>query len=97
MSTLIVVMIAVLVVWMLACAWCGFRKRFGLFAVALLGGLALNMASMMIGLDARFLEPNALMAQGAVTLYGICAFGFGWLVGRVARAWQSSSVKEIEA
>jgi hypothetical protein len=59
-------------------------------------GLALNMVWMMGGLDAHPLEVHALIAQASVTLYALCAFGLGWFVGRIARAWAASRVKQTD-
>jgi len=92
MTALAFALIAVLLVWMTACVWTGYKVRTKSFLVVLAVGLGLNMAWMMIGLDARALEPHALVAQVAIALYGISAFGFGWLIGRVRRAWRESAV-----
>ena len=97
MNTLVVVLIAVLMVWMSVCAWCGFRKRISLFFCVLGVGLVLNMAWMVFGLDARIFEPHALMAQGAATLYGLSACGIGWLAGRVSREWRASKIEDMGA
>ena len=57
-----------------------------------MAGLALNMAWMMIGLNARLLEINALIAQASAALYACAAFGCGWLAGRIMREWRASRV-----
>lgn len=93
MTPLAIMLIAVLLVWMTACVWTGYGARAKTFAVVLGVGLALNMAWMMIGLDAHVLEPHALVAEAAIALYGISAFGFGWLIGRVKKAWRESAVE----
>ena len=93
MNGLAVILVTILAVWMLVCIRCGMRRRWRLFLAVLAVGLALNMAWMMIGLDARWLEPHAIMAQAAVALYGLSAFGLGWLVGRIRRAWRESAVQ----
>jgi hypothetical protein len=92
MSMLLAILVGVLAIWMLAAAWCGYRASLWRFAVVLLIGLGLNMAWMVLGLDARPFERHALVAQAAATLYALCAFGLGWLVGRFRRAWDSSRV-----
>lgn len=92
MTSLAVILVTVLVIWMSACAACGYRSKVWAFVVVLVLGLGMNMAWMMIGLDARALEPHALIAQASVALYGCSAFGFGWLLGRVRRAWRESAV-----
>jgi hypothetical protein len=34
------------------------------------------------------------MAQAALVLYGLCAFGFGWLAGRLVRQFRASRVDD---
>ncbi len=92
MTGTITFLIAVLAVWMLACAWCGFRARFVLFLGVLIFGLALDAGWIVFGLHTQLLDPHAMMAQAAVALYGICAFGAGWLAGRIVRQWRDSRV-----
>lgn len=92
MNLLVAALIAVFVLWMLACAAAGFLARLKLFALALLAGLTLNMAWMMLGLGARPLEANALIAQASLTLYGLCAFALGWFFGRLARRLRQTHV-----
>lgn len=94
MSGLVATLIGVLLVWMAACAWCGFGGRFKIFAGVLLGGLVLNQLWLMIGLKASFLEPNLIFAQFSAFLYGIFAFGCGWLAGRVARQFRASRIED---
>ncbi|APE43057.1 hypothetical protein BOO69_06220 [Sulfitobacter alexandrii] len=94
MTGTIAVLVAILAAWMLACAVQGYRVRLLGFAGVLVLGLALNMLWMTLHLDARPLEGNALIAQAALTLYGLCAFGAGWLVGRVVRQFRASRVDD---
>ncbi|WP_370401855.1 hypothetical protein [Sulfitobacter sp. JB4-11] len=93
MSLTVTSLIALLCVWMLACAWTGYHKRFARFAALLLVGLGVNMLWIVAGLKAHPLDPNALLAEVSLLLYGVFAFGMGWLVGRLVRQWQSSRVK----
>ncbi|QFT60359.1 hypothetical protein FIU94_16135 [Sulfitobacter sp. THAF37] len=94
MTGTVVILVAILGAWMLACAIQGYRVRPMGFVGVLLVGLALNMLWMALHLDARPLEGHALMAQAALTLYGLCAFGAGWLVGRVVRQFRASRVDD---
>lgn len=94
MSLTVTSMIALLVVWMLACAWTGYHQRFARFAALVLVGLGINMLWIVIGLKAHPLELNALMAEASLLLYLIFAFGIGWLAGRLARQWQASRVDD---
>ena len=95
MTPVVMALIIVLCFWMALCAVCGFRRRLLLFVGLLLTGLTVNQVWMMVWLNAKLLEPNALMAQAALSMYGVCAFGFGWLASRVARAWADSKVDEV--
>lgn len=97
MNLTIAALIAVLAVWMLGCAYQGYRARFLGFLGVLLVGMALNMFWMALHLNATPLEGNALMAQAALVLYGLSAFGFGWLVGRVVRQFRASRVDDRTA
>jgi hypothetical protein len=85
-------LIAGLGIWMAACAYAGYAKRFGLFVVILVLGMALNAAWMVFGLEARPLSNPALMAHAGVLLYAFAALGFGWLLGRVVRGFRDSRV-----
>lgn len=86
MATLIIA----LCLWMAACAWFGFQRRYVGFLAVLLGGLALNMVWMVFGLNAHPFELSAIIAQMAAVLYALCAFGVGWFAGRIRRAWRES-------
>ena len=96
MTPIVMTLVAVLGLWMLLCAWCGYGKRFGTFILVLLGGLGLNMAWMILGLKASPFELHAMMAEFSALLYAFCALGCGWLVGRVARQWQASRVDDSD-
>lgn len=93
MSGVILPLVVVLLIWMAACAWAGFARRFVAFLGILIVGLMLNTAWMVIALDATPFEANAVIAQGAATLYAVCAFGSGWFAGRIRRAWRQSRVE----
>lgn len=95
MTPLVMALIIALCFWMALCAICGFRRRVMLFFGLLLTGLTINQIWMMVGLNAKLLEPHALMAQAALVMYGLCAFGVGWLASRVAQAWAESKVDEV--
>ncbi|KIN61492.1 hypothetical protein Z945_2484 [Sulfitobacter noctilucae] len=84
----------ILVVWMLACAACGFTRRYLRFLSVLLAGLALNLSWMVFGLQAHPFEVNVLMALTAALIYGVCAFFIGGFAGRIARAWRDSRVSD---
>jgi hypothetical protein len=87
-------LIGALGVWMLGCAYQGYRARFVGFLGVLLVGLALNTLWMALHLNAHPLELNAIVAQIALMLYGVCAFGFGWLAGRLVRQLRASRVDD---
>lgn len=89
------VLVVGLLIWMLGCAYAGFRARFGLFAIILLAGMGLNTLWMVFGLDARPLSNPALTAHAAALLYGISALGFGWLAGRIARRFRETRVDPL--
>ncbi|HSG56841.1 MAG TPA: hypothetical protein VLA45_15440, partial [Paracoccaceae bacterium] len=75
-------LLVLLAVWMLGCGYAGYARRFGLFAVILCGGIALNTAWMVLGLQAHPLEGAAVIAHAAAVMYGLGALGTGWLIGR---------------
>ncbi|MGJ5618556.1 hypothetical protein [Sulfitobacter sp. MF3-043] len=93
MSMTVTTMLALLAVWMLVCAWCGYRIRVIAFLGLLLLGIGLNMAWIVFGLKAAPFEAHALMAQAALAMYGIGTFGIGFLVGRLARQFRASRVE----
>jgi hypothetical protein len=86
------ILVAVLTAWMLICGWCGFRRRFFGFLATLLVGLAMNMAWMIIGLNSHPFDAHALMAQMSVLMYGIGAFGVGWMAGRLVLQFRKTRV-----
>lgn len=92
MTPTLALLIMVLAIWMLAAAWCGYGKRFLGFLAVLLVGLALNAAWLVWGLGAKPFENPVIMAQGAAVGYALCAFGVGWLVGRVTRELRATRV-----
>lgn len=92
MNALVWVMLGVLTVWMIGCAYCGYRRRYMGFLVVLVAGVLANIIWMTIGLDARLTEPHVLMALVAGCLYGACAFGVGMLAGRLVRQWRATAV-----
>lgn len=89
---MVALLIAIWIGWMLACAACGFARRYMMFVGVLLGGLALNMLWMVYALQAHPFEVNALMAQTAAVVYATCAFAIGAIAGRFLRAWRDSRV-----
>jgi len=92
MNMTLILLVTILLLWMAACTLCGYRGRFVGFLGVLLAGLTLNMAWMVYGLQAHPFEMNALIAQGAASLYAVCAFGMGWFAARIRRAWQDSRI-----
>ena len=57
MTPLVMALIIALCFWMALCAICGFRRRVMLFFGLLLTGLTINQIWMMVGLNAKLLEP----------------------------------------
>lgn len=92
MSGLILLLMALLVIWMMACAYYGYKARFLAFLAVLCAGLAINVVWMVFGLNARLTEPHLLIALASVVVYAFCAFGCGWLTGRLVRQWRASVV-----
>ena len=87
-------LVAALAVLMLACAWCGYGRRYLGFLLTRAIGLALNGAWMVWGLGAKPLENPVIYAQIAAIGYAVCAFLIGWLVGRIVRRLQETSDTE---
>jgi hypothetical protein len=85
-----------LVIWMFACAYAGYHKRFGLFGVVVVIGMVLNTLWMVLGLDAKPLSPNAMVAHAGALFYAISAVALGFLVGRISRAFRASKVDTDE-
>ncbi len=90
---MVYILVPGLVLWMFGCAYAGYHKRFGLFAVIVLIGLVLNTLWMVIGLDAKPLSPNAIVAHAGMVLYAISAVALGFFTGRIARAFRASRVE----
>lgn len=90
-------LLAVFVLWLIACIWTGFRARVLWFFIVLVIGLSLNAIWVVFGLDARVFEPHALLAQVSVVLYAVGGFGLGWLAGRVAKRWRESRVDDARS
>ena len=95
MTPLVLTLVTVLALWMLACAWCGYARRVGLFFVVLCAGFALNSLWMVIALDANPLRGHALTAHAATLLYGVSSVGAGWLVGRLVRQYRATRVEDV--
>ncbi|QUJ75111.1 hypothetical protein KDD17_08690 [Sulfitobacter albidus] len=83
----------VLFVWMFGCAYAGYARRFGLFAVVAFGGMALNTAWMVVGLGAHPFEGAAMFAHAAAVCYAFSALALGFLIGRLMRALHESRVE----
>ena len=85
MTTGVTLAVLLLLSGVAVCGWAGYRMRTGLLVGMVLAGLAANALWMVAGLGADPLSRHALMAQGALILYAVGAFGFGWLAGRLRR------------
>jgi hypothetical protein len=94
-TTLVAVLGAILLLWMLACGWCGYRRRLLWFLLVLLAGLGLNMSWMVFGLGGHPFEPHALMAHAAAILYASGSFVVGFLISRVVRQFRATSVRDL--
>lgn len=90
---MIYVLVPGLFIWMLGCAYAGYHKRFGLFAFVVLIGMALNTLWMVLGLNAKPLSPNAMVAHAGMLLYAVSAVALGFLTGRIASAFRASRVE----
>ena len=93
MSGTVTMLIASLIVWMVMCGWCGYSLRFMRFLGVLLAGLALYVVWLITAMEVSPFEPNAVMALTATVLYGVCAFGAGYLTGRMVRQFRASRVE----
>ena len=93
MSGTVIMLIVSLAVWMVMCGWCGYGLKFVRFLGVLFAGLALYMAWLVTAMEVSLLEPNAVMALTATVMYGVCAFGAGYLAGRVMRQFRASRVE----
>ena len=93
MSSAVIGLIATLTVWMGLCAWCGYQFRFIRFLAVLIAGLGVYMLWMMAVLNAKPLEPSAIMALSAAVLFGASAFGCGYLAGRLARQFRAAGLR----
>lgn len=93
MSGTLMMLIVALAVWMSMCAWCGFSLRIVRFLGVLVSGLTLYLVWLVTALEVSPLEPHAVMALTATVIYGACAFGAGYLAGRVVRQFRSSRVE----
>jgi len=94
MNLMIVALLAALALWMLACAWCGFKMRFIGFLTVLVTGLTLNTIWLAYGLQVKPFEGHAMMAQLAALLFALCGFGVGWMAGRLNRQFRASRVSD---
>ncbi|WP_372992913.1 hypothetical protein [Sulfitobacter sp.] len=94
MNGTLALLIAVLAVLMLASGWCGYSKRFLGFLGVLVVGLVLNGAWMIWGLGAKPFETPVIAAQMAAVGYALCAFGTGWLIGRLVRQLRATRVEK---
>jgi len=92
MTPIIGILLAALALWLLACVYYGYRMRFVGFLAVLVGGLALNMGWMVVGLSAHPFEPHALVAQASLAAYGLGTFVLGLLIGRAVRQWRATAV-----
>jgi hypothetical protein len=63
-----------------------------LFLAVLIIGMTLNIVWMVLGLNAKPLSPNAMVAHAGALLYAISALLLGFLVGRISRAFRASRV-----
>lgn len=96
-SPVVNLLIVLLIVWMLACVWCGYSRRFILFAALLLGALAANTLWMVVGLETNPVSRHALMAHLAAVMYACSSLLLGWIIGRFIRSWRESRVLDSEA
>ncbi|KEJ89358.1 hypothetical protein DSW25_10125 [Sulfitobacter donghicola DSW-25 = KCTC 12864 = JCM 14565] len=91
-----IVLLTGLALWMFGCAYSGYHRRFVLFFIVLLTGMTLNTIWMVLGLDAKPFSPPAMTAHLAALMYGIAAFGMGWIIGRIVDGIRESRVEDDE-
>ena len=89
-----IILVLCLALWMGACAYCGYQRRFLGFLAVLLAGLAVNMAWLMQGLSAHPFDVHALVMDAALTIFAVCAFAAGLYAHRVRRVWQETKVDD---
>lgn len=93
MNGLVGILLGLLSLWMAACCFCGYKRRFVAFLAVLMIGLSANLCWMVFGLDARLSEVNVMIAQASAVLYAVCAFGIGLFASRIRRLWLESRIE----
>ncbi|UWR23621.1 hypothetical protein [Sulfitobacter sp. S190] len=92
MSAVVLALVAVLLGWMAVMAWCGYRRRWLLFLGVLLGGIAMNIVWIVLGLRADPFSNHAILAHASAVLYGLCSLTVGWILSRVIGSFRDSRV-----
>lgn len=92
MSLEVMIVLALLLLWMFLCAWCGYKAQFKRYLMVLAVGLALDMFWMIYGLKAVPFSHEMLLALAAGVFWTLSSFGAGWIVGRFTRSWRESRV-----
>ena len=95
MSGLVWILLAVLTVWMIGCAYCGYKRRIRGFLIVLVAGILANVIWMTVGLDARRTEPHVLMALVAGAFMGHARLLSGcwrvvWCANGARRRWTAT-------
>lgn len=85
---MIATLMGIVILWMLACAVCGYWGRFILFLGIAIGGIALNITWMVVGLEAYPFTNHALRAHFAAVVYAVSSFVSGWVLRRLVLAFR---------
>lgn len=94
MNLTLLSLIVVFAAFLILCGICGYRRRLLGFATLMVTGWTLNLIWMMLALKAKPLDLDALSAQGALFIYGLCGFATGWMVSRITRKFRETAVED---
>ena len=94
MNTTMLALIAAFAVLLILCGICGYRRRVLGFVTVMVTGWTLNLLWMIVALNAGPLDMDALTAQGALFVYGLCGFATGWMISRITTKFRETTVEE---
>lgn len=94
MSLSFIALIAVFVVFLIFCGVCGYRRKLVGFISVVVSGWTLNFTWMTLAFNAKPLDANALSAQLALAVYGLCGFATGWMISRMVRKFRDTAVED---
>lgn len=89
-----IALVAVFAVFLIFCGVCGYRLKLVGFISVVVSGWTLNFTWMTLAFNARPLDANALTAQLALAVYGLCGFTTGWMISRMVRKFRATAVED---